>query len=482
MKILFFNPPYVNFNGIKESGGHSMPLGLAYLASYLRERINCDLAVVDAEARGLNYEGIKQAIIAHQPDLIGITCPTPTMDHVFRTAEIIKKEIDPKITIVVGGVHPTALPLETIKNPLIDFVVAGEGEITFYELIKKLMAGQKDFEAISGLYFKKDGQVIANPPRGFIADLDIIPYPARDLFDLKLYCSAPTKKVSDQPAGTILTSRGCAYNCVHCISRTIWGRQIRFRSTQNVMAEIEECINKFGIKEFNILDDTFTLNQKRALEICAEIIRKKLGIAWIAFSRANTLTDELAEKMKLAGCKKISFGLESGSQAILNLMRKQATIEEGRRAVAVVVRHGILAHASFMFGNIGETEETIKETVAFAKSLPLDNATFFITSPFPGTELYEIAKASHAINEKTKWEEFAPLTNAPPILVQDKVSKDRLIYWQKRAFKEFYLRPKYILFKLKQLNSFGAVKNVLVGLGIFFRIAAKQTLMGKKIK
>lgn len=474
MKILLINPPYTNFEGMKESGGHMMPLGLAYLASYLRERMSCEIAILDAEAKGLNYEQIKESIKKEDPDLVGITSPTPPMNHVFKITEIIKNQIDPKTIIVVGGNHPTALPKQTIENPFIDFAVVGEGEQTFYELVKAIKEKRQDFHKIDGLYFKQNNKIISTPPRKLISDLDEIPFPARDLFDLKIYYSAPTKKVSKDPAGPILTSRGCAFNCIHCISRKIWKGIPRFRSIENIIRELEECIDKFGIKEFNIYDDTFTLNQEGAMKICDEIIKRKINISWIAFSRVNTISKELAKKMREAGCKKISFGLESGSQKILDLMRKNATVEMAKKVIKTVAKQGILVHASFMFGNLSETEETIKQTIKFAKSLPLDNATFFITSPFPGTDLYEIAKKQGFITKNTKWEEFAPLTETPPIPVQKNISKERLVYWQKKAFREFYLRPKYIFHKLKELRSIDAFKTILEGLRVLYRIITRK--------
>lgn len=474
MKILLINPPYTNFEGMKESGGHMMPLGLAYLASYLRERIKCKIAILDAEVVGLNYEQIKESIKKENPDLIGITAPTPPMKHVFKIAEIVKKQINSKAIIVVGGSHPTALPKQTIKNSFIDFAVIGEGEQTFYELVKAIKEKRQDFHKINGLYFKQDNKIVSTSPRKLISNLDKIPLPARDLFNLKIYYSASTKKVSSDPAGPILTSRGCAFNCIHCISRKIWKGTPRFRSIENIIKELEECVYKFGIKEINIYDDTFTLNQERAMKICDEIIKRKLNISWIAFSRVNTISEKLAKKMYEAGCKKISFGLESGSQKILDLMRKQTTVEIARKVVKKVAKQGILVHASFMFGNLGETEETIRQTIKFAKSLPLDNATFFITSPFPGTDLYEIAKKQGFITKNTKWEQFAPLTNTPPVLVQKNISKQRLVYWQKRAFREFYLRPKYVFRKIRQLNSLDALKAILEGLRVFYRIITKK--------
>lgn len=473
MNVLFINPPYTNFEGMKESGGHMMSLGLAYLASYLRKHLDCRISILDIEVRGLNYEQIKEAIKKEHADVIGITCLTPTIPHVYKIAEIVKKEINPKATIVIGGIHPTALPEDTIKNPYIDFAVVGEGEVTFYELVRAIKEKRKDFDSIPGLYFKRDGAIVATPPRMGVPNLDDIPFPARDLFDLSLYYSAPTKKVSADPAGPLLTSRGCAFNCIHCISRKMWKGSVRFRSIQNLLEEMEECINKYGIREFNIYDDTFTLNQERAMSICDEILKRGWNISWVSFSRVNTISEALAKKMKEAGCKKISFGLESGSQMILDLMRKQATVEMGKRAVEIVAKQGILVHASFMFGNVGETEETIQETIRLAKSLPLDNATFFITSPVPGTDLYELSKREGFITRETKWTEFAPLTNMSPVLVQRNVSKERLVYWQKRAFREFYLRPTYVFRKLRQLRSLDALKMIWEGVGVLKEILLK---------
>jgi len=475
MKILLINPPYTNFEGIKESGGHSMPLNLAYLAAYLRERIKCEIVILDAEVRGLGYDQIKQIVCAKNPDLVGITCPTPTMNHVLKITQIIKTEIDNKIITVVGGIHPTVFPKETIQNPYIDFLVAGEGEITFYELVDAILKKPNNFSEIKGLFYKRENKIIANQARPLIANLDMIPFPARDLFDLDLYYPAVTKRVAKGRAGAILTSRGCAFFCAHCISQKMWGRNVRFRSTNNVITEIEECITKYKFRELNVWDDTFTLNQKRAAEICDLIISKKINLAWLAMSRANTLSESLVVKMKLAGCKQISFGLESGSQKILDLMKKNATLEMGRNAVNIVSRNELITHSSFMLGNIGETEETIKETIAYAKSLPLDNATFFITSPYPGTALYDVAINEGFISKNTKWEEFAPLTNAPPILVQRNVPADKLIYWQKRGFREFYFRPSLIWRKIKHINSIEFIKVLLEGVRILFRILGKKT-------
>jgi len=473
MKILLINPPYINFEGMKESGGHIIPFNLAYLAAYLRKKVNCSIKILDTEALSLNYHKIKQYLSKEKPDLIGFTCLSPTINHILKICQIVKNDLNLKSYIVLGGIHPTIFPKETIKNQYIDFVIVGEGEITFFELVKTIQEKRTDFENINGLYYKKDNQIFNTSARELIPDLDTIPFPALDLFNLDLYSSAPTKKLTDEQCSPTLTSRGCVFNCIHCVSKSIWQQKIRYRSSENIIAEIEECIDKYNIKEFSIIDDNFTLNKAKAIEFCQKVIEKKLPIAWICLSRADGINDELIKIMAKAGCKKISLGLESGSQKILDLMRKQTTIEQGKKAVEIIRKNKILVHASFMLGNIGETKKTTRETIDFAKNLDLDNASFFITCPVPGSDLYHYAKNNKFIDNKIPWEMFAPLSNTPPVLVQNNLNQNDLIYWQKKAFREFYFRPKYIYRKLKQIKSWEGIKTISQGVKILLRILFK---------
>ncbi len=474
MKVLLINPPYTNFEGMKESAGNTMPLNLAYLSAYLSSKMPCEIQILDCEVEGYGYKEIEDFIKRGLPNIAGITTLTPPMKHVAKITEILKS-VNPECKVVLGGVHPTALPERTLKETGADFIVMAEGEITFYELVKGIKEKNLQPEKIDGLCFRdKNGQIKKNRPRKYIQNLDDLPFPDRDNFNLNKYYSAPTKKVSDEKMVTpILTSRGCAFKCVHCISYVLWQQKVRFRSVENILAEIEKCVNKYGVREFNVLDDTFTLKKERLMKICQAIIDRSLKIYWVCFSRVNTIDEEMARIMYKAGCRKISFGLESGSQKVLDLMQKNATVEMGRKAVEIIRKCGIQAHGSFMFGNLGETKETIEETIKFAKSLDLDNATFFITAPLPGTYLYQVALKKGSVTESTKWEEFAPLTNAKPILVQDDLTEEELIRYQKRAFREFYLRPEYIIHKLKQMHSKEAIKTVWEGVRILYRVLIK---------
>jgi len=474
LKTLFINPPYTNFEGMRESGGHMPPLSFGYLAAYIREKnAGFEFKILDSEALGLNYKQILDSIIDYNPQIVAITTPTSAMKHVYKISQMAKN-FNQDIYVVLGGVHATVMPERTLKEcPAADFIILGEGEETFCALLLALKTKSKNFGDINGLCFNQNGKIIKKEKVNLISDLDTIPFPARDLYQLDLYCSAPTKKVSDENATPILTSRGCPLNCIHCPSRNIWKGFVRYRSAENVVREIEECIYKYNLREFNFFDDTFTINKKRAIDICNKIREKELDIYWICFSRSNTIDDELVRHMKEAGCRKISFGLESGDQEILDLMRKKTTVEMGRKAVRIVRKYGIPVHASFMLGNVGETENSIKKTISFATNLDLDNATFFITTPFPGTDLYNIAEKLGNVDESTPWENFAPLTNAPPVLVQSNLSKEALVYWQKKAFRKFYLRPRYIVRKMKSLNSIEGAKTVLEGIRILLRILKK---------
>ena len=450
-----------------------MPLNLAYLAAFIREKVNCEIQVMDCENKGLSYGEIQKQVKDIKPDVVGITFPTPSFEHVVKITEDIKSTGYPT-KVVVGGAHPSDFPKETAFIPSIDFVVFGEGEITFLELIEAIRDGRDEYSGIKGIAYKRGGEVIVNEERPLLEDIDTLPFPARDLFDLSLYYPAATKKVSNFKSTSIISSRGCPYDCIHCISKLIWKQRVRYRSLDSLIREIKHCIDTYDIREFNFYDDTFTINKKRVMDFAKRISSEKIEIAWICFGRVNTIDAEMAEAMKNAGCRKVSFGLESGSQKILDIMRKQSTLKMAREAVRVVNAAGMQVHASFMIGNIGETPKTIRETIDFAKSLDLDNATFFITAPFPGTELYRIAKNKGFIAPDVTWDRFAPITKAHPVLVQDEISGENLIRWQKRAFIEFYLRPSYVIKKLKRINTLGDLRILLEGLGVFFRLQRKK--------
>lgn len=471
MKILFLNPPFAEYGGLEGHGGKAAPLNLAYLASFLRKkRPDIALSILDCEGLALDYVKIEEEIEDISPDIVGITAPTPAYVQVLEVAKIIKR-ICKDIKVVIGGPHPTAFPLETVQEENIDFSVYGEGEIAFFELVEAIER-KGDFASVRGIAFKDTaGKVHLTGPQPLIQDLDIVPFPARDILPLDIYFSPPTKRVSNKKNGNMITSRGCPYECTYCMARIVWNKKVRYRSVKNVVDEIEECVDKYNIGEFNFHDELFTLKRERTIEICREVRRRKLDIAWVCMVRVDYVWEDVLKEMKMAGCKKIMFGFESGSQEILDSMKKRVKVEKAYEAVKLVKRVGIKTAGNFMFGNIGETEETIQQSIRLAKKLDTDTIAFFIASPYPGTEFYNVAKEKGFLRKGLDWKDFTLVSDsANPPLNLPGLPHERIAYWQKRAYKEYYFRLNYILGKLLGIRSLVDVKNLFSGAKLLFEL------------
>ncbi len=477
LKFLLVNPPFLTSFGIKESGGHAMPLGLMYVASYVRQYVpGTQPKILDCEADGLTDDQIRERLHSEQADFILMTVPTPCVNTCKKISDIAK-EVNPKTLVVWGGLHPTVFPKECVAHPSVDFAVIGEGEQIIRELVEHVIHQKKDFSDVKGIAYKNEnGDVFQTGMQELIQDIDSIPFPAYDLIDVKKYHTAPSKKLSNSESTmNIMTSRGCAFDCIHCISKTTWRRKMRFRSAKNVADEMEYCVKTFGVKEFNFMDDLFGINEKRVIEVCEEIKKRNLDAKWVAFARTDTITEPMLKAMKEAGCVKISMGIESGNQDVLNKMRKSLRLEQVKRGIKLMKKHGFEVHSSFMLGNIGDTEETIQDTIRFAKELDLDNATFFITSPYPGTDLYEISRQKGFVTDNTPWEDFIPLGNNQPLLVQNDIPYPMLVKYQKKAFTEFYMRPQIIIGKLLKIRSASDIRTLVEGLTVFKGILSKKS-------
>jgi len=470
MKILFLNPPFTEYAGLKGHGGKALPLNLAYIAGYLRQqKPYIDIAVLDCEGLSLSYQQIENELYKIGPDVVAITTVTPAYAQILEVVRRIKK-IDKSIRVVVGGPHPTALPEDTLKEQAIDIAVIGEGEITFFEIINAIEK-KHDLADVQGIVYKdKFGNIHRNPQRSLIKHLDILPFPARELFPLEIYYPPPTKRISDKKPGNMITSRGCPYTCTYCMASVMWRHRVRFRSVGNVVDEIEHCVKDFGIGEFNFHDELFTVKEKRTIEICQEIRRRKLDIAWVCMVRVDYISEEVLREMKRAGCRKIMFGFESGSQMILDKMKKKVALEHAEQAVKAVKKVGIKTAGNFMFGNIGETEATIRQSVELAKRLNTDTCAFFIASPYPGTEFYEIAQKEGYLRKDLEWKDFCLVSNNLPPMNLPGLPATRLLELQKKAYKEYYIRFRYILGKLTGIRSFVEIKNIFNGALLFLRI------------
>ena len=452
MKVLLINPP--SFNEIignnpviiEEERGYKPPLGLLYLASYLEKNSNHSVAVLDTQVEEIDYPEIERRIRQEKPDVVGITAMTLTLRDVIKTIEAVKK-VNSSIQVVLGGPHVHLFPNETITLPGVDYLVLGEGEVAFKELLDRL-GDYKALRRMKGFAFMDGDEIVVTSHREFIDDLDALPFPALHLVPYQKYSSLMAKR---SPITTMFTSRGCPYKCTFC-DRPHLGKRFRARSAQNVVDEMEHY-TKMGVHEFLVYDDTFTINRKRAIEVCQEIKRRKLDIGWDIRARVNTMDEELLRELKSANCERIHYGVEAGTDKILKVLNKGITLEQVRRVFKATKKLGISTLAYFMIGNPEETTEDIKSTMRFMKSINPNFVHITILTPFPGTEIYFEA-LERGIIERDVWRDFAsdPWSDfTPPHW--EYFTREELKYLLVKAYKGFYTRPTYILKELFKVSS-----------------------------
>ncbi len=390
-KILLINPPKTD-----QSGFTNPPLGLLYLAGTLIKN-GFEVKVVDGCIDG--KKSIQNSIISFKPELIGITCLTPARKHAIEVAEMAKK-INPNIKVIMGGAHPTIMYRQMLENyPFIDYIVLGEGEITLLEL-----AQEKDPSQINGLAYKQGGEFIVTPLRKYVENLDDLPFPAWHLIDLKKYPAHGKGIVnginlSKEPRVSVVFSRGCIGNCDFCSTWWIW-RGWRRRSPKNMVDELEILNREYGIKHICFADDTMTVDRQATIDLCEEIISRKLKIAFHITTRTDCIDEVVLKKLKNAGCYEISYGIESGSQMLLEKMKKKNDIQTSERAIKITKKAGIRVTALVITGNVGETKETVEETINFLKrTRPDDIGCVGGLWILPGTKLYHDCKNKGFIDD-----------------------------------------------------------------------------------
>ena len=453
MKILLIHPPSLNPiesclpKSIEKGRGFIPPLGLMSIAAYLKKYTDYQIEILDAQVEQLNHKDLKKEIEKRKPNIVGITTMTFTLIDVIKTAKTVK-EVNPGTKVILGGPHPTIYPEETAKLKEVDFCIIGEGEKPTLEAIKNIDNINK-LKEIKGIAFQNKNEIINTGQADFIKTLDELPFPARHLVPYKKYFSSIS---SNFPITIIFTSRGCPYKCLFC-DRPQLGKTFRARSAKNVVDEMEEC-QKMGIKEIFIYDDTFGIDRQRVLDICNEIVKRKLNIAWDIRTRVDTVDKEMLTKMKKAGCQRIHYGVEAGTQKILNVLKKGITLEQVEKAFKLTKKIGIETAGYFMIGSPTETKQDILKTIKFMKKLDPDYVHITITTPFPATDLYKMALEEKIVTYDA-WQEFAKNPNpdfVPPIWEKE-LSRKKLFSLLKKAYRSFYLRPNYIIKKILQLKS-----------------------------
>ena len=373
LRVAIIAPPY------PLSEAPSPPLGLSYVAAAY-EQAGCEVRIFDYIVRAYSPAKLEAEIKAFKPDIVGTGAVTMNFKKAASIFEHVKR-VNPEILTIMGGPHVSFDYVNALNDyPMIDLIMRGEGEATIAELVD-IINRRESWQDVAGLAFRgPDGQVVVTAERPLIEDLDTLPLPARHLLPLSRY-QALGYSVS------VITSRGCPNKCIFCLGRRMVGYKVRFRSIDRVLDEIEQLLS-LGITRVNISDDLFTANRARCLKFCERVKERGIKFGWSAFSRVNTVDEELLNAMASAGCDSISFGVESGSEDMLKVARKGITTDQARRAVAACKASGMTAHASFIVGLPGESEETFAATRALAAELDIEHGYHFF-SPFPGTTVLE---------------------------------------------------------------------------------------------
>jgi radical SAM superfamily enzyme YgiQ (UPF0313 family) len=368
---------------------YSMPLGVGYLGTILKNKGH-DVKVVDALLCESEQELIDE-VVSFRPDVVGFSFMTTDAGISFDRIEKIKEQL-PETTIIVGGPHATVDPEDCLEKSFVDFILIGESEFTFPELVELLEKKKSNLKTVDGVGFRVGKRKFINTKKNFIENLDDLPHPDRDMLHFRKRKKRIEKvRTVLYPYTNLNAARGCPYACRYCqpTKEKLFGRKTRFRSADNILDEIELLQKKHGLKYFSFNDDTFTLNRKLVEDFCSGLNKRGLKIKWFCQTRANRVDLPLLRKMRKAGCYEIIYGIESGSQHVLDLMDKRTDVETSRKAILDTRKAGIISRANMMIGYPGETEADMKKSVQFLKETKPDFYNTSKTSPFPGTYLYD---------------------------------------------------------------------------------------------
>lgn len=475
MRVLLINPPRFNEiignnpSIIEEERGFNPPLGLLYIAGYIRRHTPHEVSLIDAQAEKLDYSSLRGEVATRKPDLVGITAMTMTLIDVLETTRMVKRVDDQMIT-VLGGPHVHLFPDETIRFDSVDYLVLGEGEQVFADLLEGIRT-DGDLQTIKGIVYKKNGVPVHTGARPLIDDLDDLPFPPRQLLDCRKYGSLLFK---EKVVTTLFTSRGCPFHCSFC-DRPHLGKRFRARSAKNVVDEIAHCTT-LGIRNFLIYDDTFTVQKDRVMRICDEILARGLNISWDIRSRVDTVDEAMLIALKKAGCQGIHYGIEAGTNEILKRLNKGIRIEQVEETFNLTRKHGIPILAYFMIGNPGEGKTEIDATFAAIKRLKPDYLHLTILTPFPGTQIYRDGLADGTI-VGDPWRAFArnPTPDFVPPHWGEFFPKESLNQLLVKGYRSFYLRPSYLLRSFLKLRSPSELKRkASAGAKLFKMKAAKR--------
>ena len=466
--VVFVNPPL----GLEERYGalsaaaNTMPaLGVCNLAAVAR-REGYRVGLVEACSLGLGLEGTVSAIMEHRPDFVGLSALTLSINSAASVAGRLK-EINPRVGIIIGGAHVTAVPELTMELfPPIDVGALGEGEGLIVDLLAALSGGD-DISSVSGIIYRNDGDTLRTERRPFLEDMDELPFPAFDLlprFPLA-YHPGPFR-FRRLPAASIVTSRGCPNKCTFC-DRSVFGSKCRAHSPAYIVNMLKWLISEYGIREVLFEDDTFFLFPARVREICEMILSEGIDLSWSCLARVNAVEPKVLSLLKKAGCWQIGYGIESGNQRILDLVGKGIKLEAVRRAVRWTKEAGIFSKGFFITGNQTEDEGSLRETMELALSIPLDDITVTMLTPFPGSQIYREAASYGDFDDD--WRKMN-LVNA--VFVPRGLTRSQLEEQMSGMYRKFYLRPRIIVNYIgRMFTQWRAIPAIFLGFVAFLKTA-----------
>jgi len=436
MKVLLINPP------IRVTEKASIfPSGLGYIAAIVQKE-NHEVKVLDLNIHRLTEKEVinklKKYLLEEKIEIVGIGCLITCYDYV---KDLVKKirEIKFKTKIVIGGGLGTSIPEMVLEKIGADIAVVGEGEKTMEELMQ-FFENKKKINSIKGVYYKKGGKIIQNPARERIENLDEVPFPAWHLFPIQEYVkndfNLDKLERKNKRSMNIITGKGCPYHCIYCYD--VFGHKKRIRSVKNIIKEIKLLKQLYGVDFILITDDLFTINREFVYDFCNSLLKEKLNISWGCSARVNLVDESLLKKMKNAGCKIISYGIESGSQKMLDIMRKGITVEQASKAINLTRKTGIIASVSFMMGFPEETKEDLEKTIKFCIDNDIYLTSMFLVTPYPGTVLYNQIIQKGLIKDVEKY--VSKLGNATELTIN----------LTKLSDKELFKLRTYVLHKIQK--------------------------------
>ncbi|MBF0603961.1 MAG: radical SAM protein [Nitrospirae bacterium] len=469
MRILLVLPHHAIQNyGYLSYKDSDFPLGLGYVAAILERDFQPDkLDTFDFQIKGNSLEKFKDHLRKNAYDVVGLSVFTPTYGPSIHVAETVRAVL-PDCRIIAGGPFMGMNPGEMLKDcPEIDLEFIGESEETLTGGLTALF-NHDSLEHHSGIAWRNGNKVIVNPRHPLIKDLDTIPFPKRDIFPLDQYTSLPGQFFK-KPIVPMTTTRGCPFRCAFCEDHVLWQKKCRFRSAENVYGEMEELVQRFGAREIKFFDDTFSSSRHRTVELCELIIKRQLNVIWRVCTRVDTVDEELLALMARAGLRSINFGIESGSDKILEAMKKGFTKDVVRTAVRAAKKAGVETKASFMLNYPGDDRQTTEETLAFAKELDLDYVGYNLFNPLLGRELKEYVEKTYPINQ-TAWNDRNVSAVNTIFFYQPGLSVDYLEKTYKKAMRSHYLKPKNIAKALWRIRNLDMLKSYYDGFCRLFKI------------